>query len=181
MELARLYLPVALSFEWPNFVTFTLKVGNSPIKDLDRLIESFRKLRQHKIWQGKKGIYTIELLKKGVDSWYFHIHALIDSKWMDQEKLSEIWLKITGNSFIVDIRRVKGDRKKALKEILKYQTKIWDLNEEDKNFVEEVFRHRRLLNSFGVERPEKFIYKQIICRRPGCDGILKFWPEGDTS
>ena len=32
--------------------------------------------------------------------------ALLDT-WIDQEHLSETWHEITGDSFIVDIRRVK--------------------------------------------------------------------------
>ena len=40
--------------------------------------------------------------------WHPHVHmfALLDT-WIDQEHLSETWHEITGDSFIVDIRRVK--------------------------------------------------------------------------
>ena len=43
--------------------------------------------------------------------WHPHIHmfALLDD-WMDQEQMSKTWHEITGDSFIVDIRKVKKKR-----------------------------------------------------------------------
>ena len=40
--------------------------------------------------------------------WHPHVHmfALLDT-WIDQEQLSETWHEITGDSFVVDIRKVK--------------------------------------------------------------------------
>ena len=40
--------------------------------------------------------------------WHPHVHmfALLDT-WIDQEHLSETWHEITGDSFVVDIRRKK--------------------------------------------------------------------------
>jgi hypothetical protein len=40
----------------------------------------------------------------------FHMFALLDD-WIDQEELSQYWHSITGDSMIVDIRKVK--KKKA--------------------------------------------------------------------
>ena len=46
--------------------------------------------------------------RKKTGEWHPHVHmfALLDT-WIDQEHLSETWHEITGDSFIVDIRRVK--------------------------------------------------------------------------
>jgi len=177
--MVEMYLPVVLCFRWACLLTLTLKIV--PFGDVeaevDRIIASFRKLRTRKIWNAKNGIASIEILKKGEDSWYVHLHALIDSKWMDQKALLDVWLDITGDSFVVDIRRVKGGRKEALREVLKYQTKIWELSEEDKEFVEKTFKHRRFIYTFGIKRPEKPKFKGMKCKI--CGGDLELIEEGN--
>ena len=170
--MVEMYLPVVLCFKWSCFLTLTLKIVPSGDVDAEvsRILASFRKLRQRKVWNAKDGIASIEILKKGEDSWYVHIHALIDSKWMDQKALSDAWLDITGDSSVVDIRRVKSERRQALREVLKYQTKIWELNEEDKEFIEKTFKHRRFIYTFGIKRPEKPEFKGMKCKI--CGGNL---------
>lgn len=176
--MVEMYLPEVSKFSWPCLVTLTLKViRNADVQaEVDRIIASFRKLRQRKIWNAKKGIVSIEIIKKD-DGWYVHAHSLVDSKWMDQKALSDAWFKITGDSSVVDIRRVKGDKRAALREVLKYQTKIWELNEEDKEFVEKTFKHRRFVNSFGIKRPEKPKFKEMKCKI--CGGNLELFEEGN--
>ena len=60
--------------------------------------------------------------------------ALLDT-WIDQEHLSETWHEITGDSFIVDIRRVKKDKQygysNAAAEVCKYALKFGDLSVEN--------------------------------------------------
>ena len=48
--------------------------------------------------------HTTKKLVNGIP--HVHMFALLDT-WIDQEHLSETWHEITGDSFIVDIRRVK--------------------------------------------------------------------------
>jgi hypothetical protein len=155
----------------------TLKVesyGNVQ-EEVDRIIASFRKLRKRTVWNGEKGIASIEIVKKSEESWYVHLHILVDSKWMDQKELSDAWKEITGNSFIVYIKRVGGDQRSALREVLKYQTKIWELNEEDKEFVEKTFKHRRFVYTFGIKRPEKTKFKGMKCKI--CGGELELFED----
>ena len=67
--------------------------------------------------------------------WHPHVHmfALLDT-WIDQEQLSETWHEITGDSFVVDIRKVKKDKdfgySKAAAEVCKYALKFGDLSVE---------------------------------------------------
>ena len=46
--------------------------------------------------------------------WHPHIHifALVDS-WIDQQEFAEYWHSITGDSYIVDVRRAKKKRVQA--------------------------------------------------------------------
>ena len=55
-------------------------------------------------------------------------------EWIDQESLSRTWHEITGDSMIIDIRRVRKDKKqgygKAIAEVCKYALKFGDLSVE---------------------------------------------------
>lgn len=170
-NLVKAYLPIAETFQWACLLTLTLL--SAPSEDvreqLDKILASFCKLRRRKIWNAEKGIYHVEIIKKGGKSWYVHLHALIDSKWMDQKALSHAWLDITGNSFIADIRRVRGGRRGSLREVLKYQTKMWELDREDEIFIEDIFKGRRFVGSFGIQKPEKEKLGSMKC---SCGGGL---------
>ena len=56
--------------------------------------------------------------------WHPHIHmfALVD-QWIDQQEFSEYWHSITGDSMVLDVRRVKEKGhgySKAAAEVCKY-------------------------------------------------------------
>lgn len=179
--MVAMYLPVVSTFQWVSFLTLTLKiVKQGTVRDqVDRIVASFRKLRRRKVWNGKRGIFSIEIVKKEKGFWYVHLHTLIDSKWMDQKALSSVWREITGDSFVVYIKRIwnrKSSIESTLREVLKYQTKIWELDEGDKEFVENTFKHRRFVNSFGIEKPEKPKFKGMKCKV--CGGDLELFEEG---
>lgn len=182
LRLVEMYLPVVLCFQWACLVTLTLKVVpyGDVQEQVDRITASFRKLRMRKVWNAKNGIASIEIVKEETNCWYVHLHTLVDSKWMDQKALSDAWKKITGDSYIVDIRRIKSDKRSALREVLKYQTKIWQLSEEDKEFVEETFKHRRFVYTFGIKKPEKSEFKGMKCKLCGGNLVLMEdqFPEG---
>ena len=81
-------------------------------------------------------IHTKTHTTKKTGEWHPHVHmfALLDT-WIDQEHLSETWHEITGDSFIVDIRRVKKDKQygysNAAAEVCKYALKFGDLSVEN--------------------------------------------------
>ena len=61
--------------------------------------------------------------------WHPHIHmfALVDS-WIDQQEFAEYWQSLTGDSYIVDVRRAKKKRVRyagAAAEVCKYALKVW--------------------------------------------------------
>jgi hypothetical protein len=51
------------------------------------------------------GFYAIEPIHKG-RGWHVHIHAILDADYLPQAELSRLWHEITGDAYIVDIRRV---------------------------------------------------------------------------
>ncbi len=163
-------------------MTLTLPwVKSESIKEQkNRLIKSFAKLRRWKEIGFKRGIYTVEILKKDGDFWYLHLHALIDCKWLDQGRLSEIWKEVTGDASVVDIRRV-NNTKKACKEVIKYQTKMWELSEDEKQIVEKVFGHSRFVGSFGIDKPKIESHAQICSICGGELEICEDWKRSHES
>jgi hypothetical protein len=86
--------------------------------------------------------------------WHPHLHmfALLDD-WIDQEELSQYWHSITGDSMIVDIRKVKKEKglgySKAAAEVCKYALKFGDLSVENTWQAFKVLKGKRLSGAFG--------------------------------
>lgn len=152
----------------PILITFTVKNGSDLAERSEHLIKSFRKLLGRRRDYLKKGwgfnefckiqgaMYSYEnTYNEKTKEWHPHIHmfALIDN-WIDQEALSETWHEVTGDSFIVDVRRVKKDKEygysKAAAEVCKYALKFGDLSVENTWQAFKVLKGKRLTGSFGL-------------------------------
>ena len=79
--------------------------------------------------------------------------ALVD-QWIDQQEFSEYWHSITGDSMVVDVRRVKKEKghgySKAAAEVCKYALKFGDLSVEKTWEAFKVLKGKRLTGSFGL-------------------------------
>lgn len=119
----------AMRLDEIKFMTFTLKHRREPLTDqLTRLIASFRKMRQRKLWKSnvKGGAWTIEITYNAAhDRWHPHIHVIADSPYIPREKLSATWHAITKDSMIVDIREAHS-RSKVVNYLAKYMSKTGD-------------------------------------------------------
>lgn len=109
-----------------KFVTLTLKQTDEPmIAQIKRLYQAFKALRRVALWrkavQGGCAILEVKRSKDGL-RWNTHLHILLESKFIDQGELSDAWKAKTGDSWIVDIRRVT-EGKAALAYVMKYITK----------------------------------------------------------
>lgn len=92
-----------------RFLTLTLRTEHEPlIEVLDRLYAAFQALRRRRIWTDHVvgGVAFLEI-KWFADKarWHPHFHCLIEGTWIDQAALAAAWLDVTGDSFVVDIRR----------------------------------------------------------------------------
>ena len=105
----------------PVLITLTVKNGTDLRERADHLLKSFRTLLERRRDYLKKGwgynefckvqgaMYSYEnTYNEKTGEWHPHIHifALVDS-WIDQQEFSEYWHAITGDSYIVDVRRAK--------------------------------------------------------------------------
>ena len=155
----------------PVMVTFTVKNGPDLQERFNHLRNAHRRLNQrrrnalkgqlHSEWSKVAGgITSYEFTKKDEGDWHPHIHALVMlDDFIDQKALSAEWLDITGDSFVVDIRRIRSnpnagglDIASGLLEVCKYALKFHDMTLPDTWLAFQVLRTRRLVDSFGVLR-----------------------------
>ena len=139
-----------------RFVTLTLRCQPVPLADqLDRLLESFRRLRQRQWWKSRVtgGCMFVELkLGENSGKWHVHLHCLVEGKFLEQRELGEEWHKVTGDSYVVDVRAIAADDKIA-SYVAKYATKPLHPNViRSETHLDECIvavRSRRLVNCFG--------------------------------
>lgn len=141
------------------FVTLTIRHSDQELsRQLDRLIRSFRLLRGSKPWTSKiaGGCAFIEV-KRSRDNhhWHPHLHVIAEGTYVPQSDLAHRWHAITGDSYIVDIRRVRTTAE-AARYASKYAGKpIANSATHDQGLLLqciEALQRRRLVFTFGSWR-----------------------------
>lgn len=150
----------------PVMITFTVKNGENLEERYNHLKKGFRSF-QMKRKDAKRGktktelskiagaMFSYEVTNKG-NGWHPHVHmiALLDS-YIDQKELSREWKKITKDSSVVDIRKIKNKSSDsisiddALLEVFKYSVKFHDLEPEKTWEAYLVLKGKNLLGCFG--------------------------------
>ena len=109
-----------------KFVTLTLRHTDTPLADqIKRLYKSFARLRASKIWKGsqKGGAAILEVKwKEETLKWHPHLHIIAEGGFMNRERLSAEWHRITKDSLHVHIQTIKTTRDVAYY-VGKYVTK----------------------------------------------------------
>lgn len=162
-DVSRLIVTTAVR-EWlevqryPKMITLTLKHSDDPLQlQIKRLYDSFRKLRRRAFFQNliTGGVWFFQLkYNKATEQWHPHIHCLVAGKFLPQSRLKSLWLKITGDSYVVDIRPVK-DVESCASEVARYATSPADITAVDLERALEIFyatKHRRICGSWGSAR-----------------------------
>lgn len=109
-----------------SFLTLTLRDSDVPLTELlDKILRSFRRLRQWSIWKRDVagGVAFLEL-KFNADKqrWHPHLHVIMEAGYIPQSALADRWLEITKTSFHVDIRRATT-ADEAIRYVTKYGSK----------------------------------------------------------
>jgi hypothetical protein len=161
------YLPLIHEAENLSFLTLTVKNPSilQPvfIKKLQRDINKFRcssYVRRHI----HGGISVIECgHPSDRRNWNLHVHCLVSAHYIDQKIISKEWLKATGDSYVVDIRRVGSDER-ALNYLFKYIHKapnvLTDRGDYHLDMLKSIYNHAfkglRHVNAWGTLRPVCF-------------------------
>jgi len=145
-----------------KLLTLTVRSQDNLKGMIKHLSASFRKMRNMQYWKRQVfgGVFVFEI-KGNPHCWHVHIHAIIESYYLDWYRIRRMWEKCSGSPGI-DIRRAWD--KKAVDYVIKYITKpsvpdslLDDVNKE--------LQGSRLFQPFGewYAINSKFVYK-----RPGC-------------
>ena len=139
----------------PAFLTLTLRSTDQPLRDqLDRLTDCARRLRRRRAWRAhvSGGIQVVEVTwSKHGQRWHPHVHALIDTVYWPQQEIAAEWEAVTGDSRIVDIRRLSS-RAEAANYIAKYASKGIDLAKLPSKQIAEAahaMHGKRMAQTFG--------------------------------
>ena len=150
----------------PVLITLTVKNGSDLAERSEHLMKSFRTLLERRRDYEKKGrgfnefckvqgaMYSYEnTFNEKTVEWHPHIHmfALVD-QWIDQQEFSEYWHSITGDSMVLDVRRVKKKKDTAIAKRLPKSDalKFGDLSVEKTWEAFKVLKGKRLTGSFGL-------------------------------
>lgn len=147
----------ALAGKTLRLLTLTLKSGETPLADqLSRLYASWGRLRglmraSHGL---VGGVAFVEVsLNPQSRQWHPHLHIIFEGQWTPKAWLRETWLKITGDSYIVDIRPIR-DSDHAAGYVAKYASKAVSANvvNDRERFVEAItaMQAHRLFATFGT-------------------------------
>lgn len=142
-----------------RFLTLTVKSDAEPLSDLlDKLHNSFQKLRRTKLWKKcvDGGVAFLEInWSEQRQRWHPHFHILIEGRYLPYAQLKSLWLSITGDSFVIEIRIVR-DAPTAARYVTKYASKPFN-----KTFLHKprrldeaivALKGRKLLVTFGTWR-----------------------------
>jgi hypothetical protein len=155
----------------PYMLTLTVKNGRDLAERFKHLTQSTRKLmaRRRDAVRGKGsselekalgGVYSYELTYSKAHGWHPHVHMVVlldidnpitfDPYKAKESQLSKEWHKVTGDSFIVDIRPITGDPADGFVEVFKYALKFSDLTPEQNLHAYLTLKGKRLTGSFGA-------------------------------
>ena len=118
------------SVEWwtkeipqPKHVVLTCRntetITKSKVLAFKRNFQRLRRSRFCDNWEG--GFYSLEVTNEG-RGWHLHLHALVNSRFIDAQKLAILWGKIVGQEYaIVCVKDVR--KTDYLAEVTKYACK----------------------------------------------------------
>lgn len=162
----------------PVMITRTIKSGPDLRRQADhfrtsrtKMLDAVRKAKSSKSNNkreyemakvlGQVRSFEVKRSKGNADHWNFHEHSFgLLRDWMDQEKFSGEWFDVTGDSYIVDVRRIhakEGDSSadpvgSALAEVLKYPLKFEGLTPADAWHAHSVLGGSRMTDCLGLLR-----------------------------
>lgn len=138
-----------------RLLTLTLRSTDEPLAaSLQRLREAWTKLRRRKAWKAhvRGGVSVVEVTYNArTDRWHPHLHVVLDGVYWQQKAIAAAWLDATGDSWIVDIRRVPS-RRALVAYVAKYVAKASQLGRcPDRRRAEHALAMRgvRLCQPFG--------------------------------
>lgn len=175
------YYKTIKHFKNPKLITLTF--GSTPML-YPQVVSEFRRMffRFRKRLKIKSGVYVFEVKRSParIEEIEVHIHALVDSAYIPQNKTSQVWFETSGR-FITDIRKAYSQRK-GLGYIMKYVLKPPSFPiARDYASYEFMFDNRRRIQGFGccVKTKTSLVVMEITCLNCGStmkdEGLTSCW------
>ena len=144
--------------KYPKMITLTLCHSDDPLElQINRIYKAFQKLRKRAYFQRliTGGVWFFQLkFNHETEQWHPHIHCLVAGKFLPHNRLKTLWHKITGDSYVVDIRPVK-DLEGCSNEVARYATSPADITAVSLERSMDIFyatKGRRICGSWGSAR-----------------------------
>lgn len=140
-----------------HFRTSRTKMQNTVRKAKSSKSNNKREVELGKVL-GQIRSYEVKRAKGNEDHWHFHEHAFcLIGEYIDVPKLQTEWLDFTGDSFIVDVRKIHAKEGtedsdpvgSALAEVLKYPLKFEGLSPADAWLAHQVLGGSRMTDTLG--------------------------------
>jgi Replication protein len=140
-------------------VTLTVRDGEDLSERYDHLHRSVKRLHHRRHLEGDSEMHKVAgavwsyEFKRGSGSglWHPHVHAVyLAVEALDKTALAREWREVTGDSFVVDVHALYGERADAFSEVFKYAVKFANLPLEDSWRGYQVLKSRRLVASCGL-------------------------------
>jgi len=152
------FAEIVKAMKSPKLVTLTLDKKN---EDLPSRFKTLWAMKSRLFFYLKRRGYKIGYWVGAIEL-PNHVHLVIDSEYIPQHELSEVWQLATGDSFVVDIRKV-WNYKKAVKYIVKYITKTIT---ENANI--DYFSGLKIINSYAPNLIPKSVFQCDFCYHSAC-------------
>jgi len=147
--------------KYPKFLTLTMKNTTDDLRsEIDRLYDCFKQLRRLKLFKKQvgSGIWFFQITRsKDHQSWHPHLHCLITGKFLPIGRLRRDWERITGDSFICNIKMIK-DQDKATCEVARYAARscnILTLTIDEIFELDMALRRRRICGTWGSAHKQR--------------------------
>jgi hypothetical protein len=147
-----------------RFITLTLRNTDAPLKqEIKRLYAAYKQLRARPEWKSsqKGGAATLEVkYNNATKKWHPHLHIISEGDYLSTYWLSQTWRDITGDSHVVDVRKISADKDVAYY-VGKYVTKgtnaeVWETPEVAAEWVKAI-KGVRMCATFGTWRGYKLL------------------------
>lgn len=142
----------------PKLLTVTLKHTDDPLDEqIAFLYKCFSKFRNRMYLKSRirGGVWFFQVTYNKKDQqWHPHIHALLNSNYLDHSELKVLWHKITGTSNVVHIRAVH-DPERTLSHNARYAARpsaLIKIPEELWPTLYDAFDGRRICGTWGDAR-----------------------------
>lgn len=177
-------------------VTLTVKNGPDLAERYEHLNCSLKKMTQARrsairgkgpwveMAKASSAVWSFEFKRgKGGHGWHPHTHGVwLCEEAPDADKLADEWKRITGDSFIVDVRPFSTDQDAigGFLEVFKYAVKFSDLPLADNFHGYEILRGRRMVASLGgfrgIQVPEDLTDEIPDDELPFVELLFKYRP-----